>query len=55
MNETIFALGDKSLYPDLQAKAYLAYAATAPASRLVKAAVNRALDGFAERGNVAFF
>lgn len=55
MNETLFALGDKSLYPDLQAKAYLAYAATAPASRLVKAAVNRALDGFAERGNVAFF
>jgi selenocysteine lyase/cysteine desulfurase len=50
-----FALGDRSLYPDLQAKAYLAYAATAPVSRLVKAAVNRVLDGYAERGNVAFF
>jgi len=55
VTETTFALGDKSLYPDLQAKAYLAYAATAPVSRLVKAAVNRVLDGFAERGNVAFF
>jgi cysteine desulfurase / selenocysteine lyase len=49
------ALGDRSLYPDLQAKAYLAYAATAPASRLVKAAVNRVLDSYSERGNVAFF
>jgi cysteine desulfurase/selenocysteine lyase len=49
------ALGDRSLYPELQAKAYLAYAATAPASSLVKAAVNRVLDSYAERGNVAFF
>lgn len=49
------ALGDRSLYPDLQAKAYLAYAATAPVSRLVKAAVGRVLDSYAERGNVAFF
>jgi len=55
VDETTFALGDKSLYPDLQSKAYLAYAATAPVSRLVKAAVNRVLNGFAERGNVAFF
>ena len=50
-----FALGDRSLYPDLQAKAYLAYAATGPVSSLVKAAVNQVLDGYAERGNVAFF
>jgi len=49
------ALGDRSLYPELQAKAYLAYAATAPVSSLVKAAVNRVLDSYAERGNVAFF
>ena len=49
------ALGDRSLYPELEAKAYLAYAATAPVSRLVKAAVNGVLDGYARRGNVAFF
>ncbi len=50
-----FALGDRSLYPDLKAKAYLAYAATGPVSSLVKAAVNQVLDSYAERGNVAFF
>jgi cysteine desulfurase / selenocysteine lyase len=49
------ALGSLSLYPQLNAKAYLAYAATAPASSLVKEAVNRVLDAYAERGNVAFF
>lgn len=48
------ALGDRSLYPALTAKAYLAYAATAPASAPVKAAVTRVLDSYAERGNVAF-
>ena len=48
------ALGDRSLYPDLTAQAYLAYAATAPASVLVKAAVNHVLDSYAARGNVAF-
>jgi len=51
----VFALGDRSLYPELQAKAYLAYAACAPVSSLVKAAVNRLLDGYAQQGNVAFF
>jgi cysteine desulfurase / selenocysteine lyase len=51
----LFALGDRSLYPDLKAKAYLAYAATGPVSSLVKAAVNQVLDSYAERGNVAFF
>ena len=55
MTAPLIALGDRSLYPELQAKAYLAYAATAPASSLVKAAVNRVLDSYAERGNVAFF
>jgi cysteine desulfurase / selenocysteine lyase len=48
------ALGNRSLYPHLDAKAYLAYAATAPVSILVKAAVNQVLDAYAERGNVAF-
>ncbi len=55
MNAPHIALGDRSLYPDLKASAYLAYAATAPVSSLVKASVNRVLDGYAERGNVAFF
>jgi selenocysteine lyase/cysteine desulfurase len=49
------ALGDRSLYPDLQAKAYLAYAATAPVSSAVKAVVNQVLDSYASQGNVAFF
>jgi cysteine desulfurase/selenocysteine lyase len=55
VNAARIALGDRSLYPALQAKAYLAYAATAPVSSLVKAAVGRVLDSYAERGNVAFF
>jgi selenocysteine lyase/cysteine desulfurase len=50
-----FVLGDRSIYPALKASAYLAYAATAPVSTLVKAAVGQVLDGFAEQGNVAFF
>lgn len=54
MTAPVFALGDRSLFPALQAQAYLAYAATAPASSLVKAAVNRVVDSYAERGNVAF-
>lgn len=49
------ALGDRSLYPNLQAKAYLAYAATSPVSTRVKAAVDAFLDDYARRGNVAFF
>jgi selenocysteine lyase/cysteine desulfurase len=48
-------LGDRSSYPDLKAKAYLAYAAAAPLSVQVKAAVNRVLDSYAEQGSVAFF
>ncbi len=49
-----FELGNRNLYPHLDAKAYLAYAATAPVSTLVKAAVNQVLDAYAMRGNVAF-
>jgi cysteine desulfurase/selenocysteine lyase len=49
------ALGSLALYPHLNAKAYLAYAATAPVSTWVKAAINRVLDAYAERGNSAFF
>jgi selenocysteine lyase/cysteine desulfurase len=55
VNAPHFALGDRSLFPKLQAKAYLAYAATAPVSSLVSAAIGRVLDSYAERGNVAFF
>ncbi|RYZ08433.1 MAG: aminotransferase class V-fold PLP-dependent enzyme [Myxococcales bacterium] len=51
----VFALGDRSLFPDLQAKAYLAHAAVAPVSSLVKEAVNRLLGGYAAQGNGAFF
>ena len=55
MTDPQFSLGDRNLYPDLKAEAYLAYAATAPVSTLVKAAVNRVLSSYAEGGNVAFF
>lgn len=48
------ALGDRSLYPELKAKAYLAYAGISPVSLRVKAAIDRALDSYAEQGNVAF-
>jgi selenocysteine lyase/cysteine desulfurase len=51
----LVALGDRSLYPELKAAAYLAYAAIAPVSSLVKAAVNRVLTDYAEQGYVAFF
>jgi len=48
-------LGDRSLYPELKAKAYLAYAATAPASLLVRTAVERVLSTYAEQGSPAIF
>jgi selenocysteine lyase/cysteine desulfurase len=51
----VLALGDRSLYPDLQAKAYLAHAAVAPVSTLVKEAVSRLLASYAAQGNGAFF
>lgn len=48
-------LGDRSLYPELKAKAYLAYAAVAPASTRVRAAVERVLASYAEQGSAAIF
>jgi cysteine desulfurase/selenocysteine lyase len=48
-------LADRSLYPELSATAYLAYAATAPASTLLQRAVQEVLSSYAQRGNVAFF
>lgn len=54
MTQPRLALGDRSLYPNLKARAYLAFAATAPVSTAVKAMITRVLDDYAERGNVAF-
>jgi cysteine desulfurase/selenocysteine lyase len=48
-------LGDRSLYPELKADAYLAFAAIAPASSLVKAAVTSLLTSYAEHGSSAIF
>jgi selenocysteine lyase/cysteine desulfurase len=48
------ALGDRRLYPELQAVAYLAFAATAPVSELVRRRVAAVLDAYAREGNVAF-
>jgi selenocysteine lyase/cysteine desulfurase len=55
VNAIKIELGDRSLYPELKAKAYLAYAATAPASSLVQAAVQRVLTSYAEQGSAAIF
>ena len=55
MTEPQIALGDRSLFPDLKARAYLAYAAAAPFSTLVKAAIARLADSYAEQGSGAFF
>jgi selenocysteine lyase/cysteine desulfurase len=49
------ALGDRRLFPDLKAPAYLAYAAAAPFSTLVKAAIASVADSYAEHGSGAFF
>lgn len=54
MSSVPVKLGDRGLYPDLKAEAYLAYAAIAPVSSRVKAAVNRVLDSYAEQGMGAF-
>jgi cysteine desulfurase / selenocysteine lyase len=48
------ALGDRSLFADLRAVAYLNHAAIAPLSSPVRAAAQRALTDAAERGSVAF-
>ncbi|MET0286577.1 MAG: aminotransferase class V-fold PLP-dependent enzyme [Polyangiales bacterium] len=43
-------LGDRSLFPTLEARAYLAHAAVSPPSRLVLDAVSRCLEAYAQRG-----
>lgn len=55
MSDIEVELGDRSLYPELKATAYLAYAATAPVSTRVRAAVGRVLDSYAEQGTTAIF
>jgi len=47
-------LGDRSLFPDLEARAYLSYAAVAPASLPVIQAVSAALADYARLGQGAF-
>ena len=47
-------LGDRSLFPQLGASAYLSYAAIAPPSRPVVDAVERALAEYARQGQGAF-
>ena len=48
------ALGDRSLFPDLEHRAYLNHAAISPPSTAVAAAVREALDGFGRRGVAAY-
>lgn len=48
------ALGDRSLFPELAARAYLNHAAVAPPSRVVIEAVERALTQYARLGQGAF-
>lgn len=43
-------LGDRSLFPALEARAYLAHAAVSPPSTAVLAAVSRCLDVYSRRG-----
>ena len=47
-------LGDRSLFPDLEARAYLAHAAISPASLPVRDAVRKLVDDYARRGVRAF-
>jgi cysteine desulfurase/selenocysteine lyase len=47
-------LGDRSLFPNLEARAYLSHAAISPPSTLVRAAVDEVLDAYAARGVHAF-
>ncbi|MFT3924711.1 MAG: aminotransferase class V-fold PLP-dependent enzyme [Myxococcales bacterium] len=46
-------LGDRSLFPDLAARAYLAHAAVSPVSSRVAQAVHRCLSDYAQRGVAA--
>jgi len=47
------ALGDKALISELQATAYLSYAAIAPATTCVARAVRELMDDYARMGNLA--
>jgi selenocysteine lyase/cysteine desulfurase len=46
-------LGDRSLFPDLAARSYLAHAGVSPPSLPVREAVGAVLDGYARRGAAA--
>lgn len=48
------ALGDRSLFPTLSAKAYLAHSAISPASSLVQGAVQQVMDDYARLGVEGF-
>jgi cysteine desulfurase/selenocysteine lyase len=50
MNFPLARLGDRSLFPSLESRAYLAHAAVSPASRLVIAEVTRCLAAYQRRG-----
>jgi selenocysteine lyase/cysteine desulfurase len=47
-------LGDRSLFPDLAARAYLNHGGISPASLAVRRAVNDVLDDYARRGAIAY-
>lgn len=48
-------LGDRALFPDLQARAYLNHAAISPPSRAVQAALHACIADYAARGVAALF
>jgi len=48
------ALGDRSLFPELEADVYLAHSAISPVSSVVRQAVGQVLDDYARRGVGAF-
>lgn len=50
MNFALARLGDRSLFPALESRAYLAHAAVSPVSRLVIAEVTRCLAAYQRRG-----
>lgn len=56
MNALPFAarLGDRSLFPSLTARAYLAHAAISPPSLATRAAVDALMSSYAERGALQF-
>lgn len=54
MTDDRIAIGDKSLFRELTAQAYLSYAAIAPVSTRVARAVGQVMESYAARGQVAF-